>query len=141
MRVEIKMGTRSEIAAKAAKRNEIMRKMNEVYSKLREAQDIMASLNSCKTNIQNEVECWNNEYHSFQRTAINADVVVEDVFEGTIAELLSREIPEKAERMERTCRQMNWLCREISVQLNQLRAYVEELQAQIQALHVELASL
>lgn len=135
------MGFRDEMAVRAAKRSAIQGKIRELSGKIDEAREIIDELNDCKREMTRDVEEWSHTYQSFQAVPIQSEVVVEDMFEGVIAEVLSSEIPECAEKMNKTCGMMKDLCGEIAKQVGSLQEYIIKLQQEKESLYAELSTI
>ncbi|MDO4303425.1 MAG: hypothetical protein Q4D94_05870 [Bacillota bacterium] len=135
------MGYQDMLAAKMAKRNEIMREIRRLNGKLRETREVMQGLNDCKRSISMNVNSWNSACGSFEADEICKTVYVTDTFEGNIAEGLGGEIPGTTALMRGSCGQMESLCGHIGRQITILEEYIEKLQNQIQLLYSQLAAL
>ena len=135
------MGFRDDMAVRAAKRSAIQGKIRELSRKIDEVREIIDELNDCKREMTRNVEEWEHTYQSFQAIPIQSEVVVEDVFEGAIAEVLSSEIPKCAEKMNKTCGMMENLCGKIAEQVSCLQEYITKLQQEKESLYAELSTI
>ncbi len=135
------MGYQETLAARMAKRNEIMREIRKLNMKMREAREIITGLNDCKRDISWDVNSWNSTQGSFEADEVCGSVFVTDIFEGNIAQGLGEEIPETTALMKGSCGQMESLCGHIADQIVILEEYIKKLQNQIQLLYNQLSIL
>ncbi len=126
-------GMLGELAAKMAKRKEIMDAIKKLQELVDIARDAKTNISLINTQISSSVNAWSGALSSFQ-SSIMAPVVVADKFEGESAEKISLRLPEPIAQMEGTRSSAEGVQGEIAVQVTLLEKYIEEKQAEIDEL-------
>lgn len=107
----------------------IMRQINEIDQKIREANKVKGTLSNCKSSLDSEIESWKNV-----RTALNSDVrytqiVTTDVFEGEMADRLKTYMSTVVTDINTGISDSSNLLGELEAQISALVAYEGRLSA------------
>lgn len=107
----------------------IMRQINEIDQKIREANKVKGTLSNCKSSLDSEIESWKNV-----RTALNSDVrytqiVTTDVFEGEMANRLKIYMSTVVTDINTGISDSSNLLGELEAQISALVAYEGRLSA------------
>lgn len=130
----------AELAAKMAKRLEILAAIAKVQGLIREAERVKNLIDQINLQITNSLNIWANALSAFE-SSVMAPVVVTDKFEGESAEKISIRLPEPVTQMESTKASAEGVQGEIAVQITLLDTYIAEKEAELDELRGQLAAL
>ncbi|NLL78920.1 MAG: hypothetical protein GX234_03850 [Clostridiales bacterium] len=128
-------------AEKRRKKRELERKIRKLEGKIKEAEKLQEDFEDCEKEINTSGEDWRDGRARFLKSQIARQVVVNDLFEGVIAERLSQDIPDVMLLMNRTVSKMDELKKKISRQVKKLEEYIKKLEKEKRALERQLAAL
>lgn len=129
-----------DLAAAAAKRAAIRRKIAELRAKIDKARTVKTNLRNSDTAISNALMQWTSRYAAFQSSPMS-EVVVTDKFEGVSAEKIQARLPVAIEEMTKTQASSENVRGEISIQIMKLDEYIAKLLEEISALMSQLAAV
>lgn len=130
----------AELAAKMAKRLEILAAIAKVQGLIREAERVKNLIDQINLQITNSLNIWTNALSAFE-SSVMAPVVVTDKFEGESAEKISIRLPEPVTQMESTKASAEGVQGEIAVQITLLDTYIAEKETELDGLWAQYAAI
>lgn len=130
----------AELAAKMAKRLEILAAIAKVQGLINEAERVKNRIDQINLQITNSLNLWANALSAFE-SSVMAPVVVTDKFEGESAEKISIKLPEPITQMETTKASAEGVQGEVEVQITMLDTYIAEKETELDELRAQLAAI
>lgn len=102
---------------------------------------IKAKLSIEKGNLETYQKTWKQQYRKHCNSEIASQVVIKDVFEGTIAGKLKKSYLDKIKNMQRLNFDVTDICTDLELQISKLNTYVTKLQKEVTDIRTQLDNM
>lgn len=119
----------------------IRNQVNNLNKKISSAQDSIGQLSDASRCVYDHQNQWDRTYQRAMNSRITAEVVIQGMFRGGVAEYLAGTFPDKVATMHSTCSKGNNVKAQIAVQIAKIREYITELQDKKNSLQRQISEL
>lgn len=102
---------------------------------------IKQSLLNEKKDLKSNQRKWKQQYQKHNNSKIASQVVVSNVFQGTIADKLQDCYGTQVDNMNSTEKKIEALCKELDSQIRKLESHVTNLQGQVKTAQTKLNNM
>lgn len=122
-------------------KNQLTQTINSKTKEVGDCKSIVTKLCAQKTKLEAQCKKWEIQYRKHENSQIASQVVVKNVFEGTVADKLKERYGGQVKNMQKTVKEVGKLCKELESQIQKLNAYISGLQSDINTAKTQLSNM